>query len=473
MVTSHSAQLSGLTAGTLYHYRVKSRDAAGNLSVSANRTFTTTAPANNAPVAQADSATTAESTPITINVLANDSDPNGDPLSVLSFTQPANGSVSSVSGGLRYAPSAGYLGTTSFTYTISDGRGGTSTATVTVTVQQSVPTSVNVVNGRLTIAGGVGSDIVTITGTGNGATGQYVVVTSQGTQTVNGVLGDMDINLGAGDDEIVINNALVNGSILVDSGEGADVVTLGSTARVSTRLDLIVTLGDGVNALNAKRLYIGRNQRFDGGADVDDFSFLGAALPGDFVLGTSSGGTTTISGGGGADKIRVSYSFIVGAWQFNGGNGADTIDVRTSACNGAVTVNGDAGADSLVVDTNYFVSTLLISGGADADKLELRNSLGLKFATLNGSGGNDRATVSNLTAGTLALNLGSQNDTVDIRSSLLDELFASLVENDDSITLYGNLVRRGTSLDGGSGIDALIDLGNRFTGGARKLGFER
>jgi hypothetical protein len=279
--------------------------------------------------------------------------------------------------------------------------------------------------------------------------------------------------LGAGDDEIVINNALVNGSILVDSGEGADVVTLGSTARVSTRLDLIVTLGDGVNALNAKRLYIGRNQRFDGGADVDDFSFLGAALPGNFVLGISSGGTTTISGGGGADKIRASYSFIVGAWQFNGGNGADTIDVRTSACNGAVTVNGDAGADSLVVDTNYFVSTLLISGGADADKLDLRNSLGLKAATLNGSTGNDRATVSNLTAGLLALNLGAQNDTVDIRSSLLDEFFASLVDNDDSITLYGNLVRRGTSLDGGSGIDALIDLGNRFTGGARKLGFER
>jgi hypothetical protein len=43
MATSHSAQLSGLTTGTLYHYRVKSRDAAGNLSVSSDRTFTTTA----------------------------------------------------------------------------------------------------------------------------------------------------------------------------------------------------------------------------------------------------------------------------------------------------------------------------------------------------------------------------------------------------------------------------------------------
>jgi hypothetical protein len=238
-------------------------------------------------------------------------------------------------------------------------------------------------------------------------------------------------------------------------------------------LDLIVLLGDGSNALTGKRLYIGRNQRFEGGADPDDFSFLGAALPGDFVLGASSAGTTTILGGGGNDRILASYSFVVGAWQVNGGTGNDTIDIRTSACNGAVTVSGETGDDSLVVDTNYFISTLVISGGADADKLELRNSLGLKAASLYGSTGNDRATVSNLTAGLLALNLGAQNDTVDIRSSLFDEFFASLVENDDSITLYGNLVRRGTELDGGSGLDSLLDLGNQFRGGLRKLAFER
>jgi hypothetical protein len=41
LVTSHSATLSGLSAGTIYHYRVKSRDAAGNLATSADNTFTT------------------------------------------------------------------------------------------------------------------------------------------------------------------------------------------------------------------------------------------------------------------------------------------------------------------------------------------------------------------------------------------------------------------------------------------------
>ena len=45
LMTSHSVGLSGLTASTLYHYRVKSKDAAGNLAVSADFTFTTSAAA--------------------------------------------------------------------------------------------------------------------------------------------------------------------------------------------------------------------------------------------------------------------------------------------------------------------------------------------------------------------------------------------------------------------------------------------
>src|SRR5207247_1930312 len=49
LVTSHSVGLSGLSASTVYHYRVKSRDAAGNLAVSADFTFTTAAPPDTTP----------------------------------------------------------------------------------------------------------------------------------------------------------------------------------------------------------------------------------------------------------------------------------------------------------------------------------------------------------------------------------------------------------------------------------------
>jgi phosphodiesterase/alkaline phosphatase D-like protein len=44
LTTAHNVGLSGLAAGTTYHYRVRSRDAAGNLSMSANQTFTTSSP---------------------------------------------------------------------------------------------------------------------------------------------------------------------------------------------------------------------------------------------------------------------------------------------------------------------------------------------------------------------------------------------------------------------------------------------
>ena len=49
MVTSHSHALSGLTPSTLYHYRVKSKDAAGNLATSADFTFTTARAADTTP----------------------------------------------------------------------------------------------------------------------------------------------------------------------------------------------------------------------------------------------------------------------------------------------------------------------------------------------------------------------------------------------------------------------------------------
>src|SRR5438445_108665 len=49
LVTSHSVGLSGLSASTVYHYRVKSRDAAGNLATSADVTFTTAAPPDTTP----------------------------------------------------------------------------------------------------------------------------------------------------------------------------------------------------------------------------------------------------------------------------------------------------------------------------------------------------------------------------------------------------------------------------------------
>jgi Ca2+-binding RTX toxin-like protein len=90
---------------------------------------------NNPPNAVDDAAVADEDQPVAINVLANDSDPDNDVLTVTAFTQGAHGAVTANIEVLTYTPAAGYVGPDQITYTIADGRGGTDTATVAITVR--------------------------------------------------------------------------------------------------------------------------------------------------------------------------------------------------------------------------------------------------------------------------------------------------------------------------------------------------
>ena len=89
---------------------------------------------NTPPVALDDSASTAEGTAVDIYVLTNDSDADGDTLSIHSVTSPTNGTATNHTIYVTYSPDTNFTGTDSFEYTVSDGNGGTDTATVTVTV---------------------------------------------------------------------------------------------------------------------------------------------------------------------------------------------------------------------------------------------------------------------------------------------------------------------------------------------------
>jgi hypothetical protein len=94
----------------------------------------TPVPPNQPPVAVNDNATTVQGQSITILVLFNDYDPENDPITITGTTDGANGSVTDNGSNVVYTPNAGFTGTDSFTYTISDGNGGSDTANVTVTV---------------------------------------------------------------------------------------------------------------------------------------------------------------------------------------------------------------------------------------------------------------------------------------------------------------------------------------------------
>ncbi len=91
-------------------------------------------PVNDPPSLRNDTATTVEGTAVTIDVLANDTDVDGDVLRVASVGSPSNGSASTNGTTVRYQPANGFSGTDSFSYRACDPAGACASATVTVTV---------------------------------------------------------------------------------------------------------------------------------------------------------------------------------------------------------------------------------------------------------------------------------------------------------------------------------------------------
>lgn len=91
--------------------------------------------ANDLPEVKNDSATTAYETSVTIDVLANDSDLDGDKLTVVNASSPSNGSITMSQNGVTYTPNAKFVGEDRFVVTISDGKSQV-TSTVVVTVKK-------------------------------------------------------------------------------------------------------------------------------------------------------------------------------------------------------------------------------------------------------------------------------------------------------------------------------------------------
>ncbi|MCA9837173.1 MAG: cadherin-like domain-containing protein [Trueperaceae bacterium] len=106
---------------------------------------------NAPPKAVVDEAVTSKNTAVQINVLANDSDPDGDTLSIDSATDPANGSTSISGNSITYTPKTDFVGQDQFSYTISDGKGGTATASVFVTVEDKSISSCSTLTGTFNL----------------------------------------------------------------------------------------------------------------------------------------------------------------------------------------------------------------------------------------------------------------------------------------------------------------------------------
>lgn len=136
--TGWSAQITGLVAGPNV-ITVSVTDNSGPQPIQTTLTATITFVPDTPPVAVDNSATTNMNTAVVINVLANDTDAQGNivPSTVAVGTPPAHGAavVNPATGAVTYTPALNYFGPDSFTYTVGDAAGNTSNvATVSLTV---------------------------------------------------------------------------------------------------------------------------------------------------------------------------------------------------------------------------------------------------------------------------------------------------------------------------------------------------
>ena len=180
---------------------------------------------NQAPELEDDQATTVDGVPITLDVLANDRDPDGDVLTIIGVGNPSNGNVVIVDNQLVYTANFPFNGTDVFSYTVADGQGASATAQVTVTVEGDLEAPI--LTGALLEDTGVND--------GDGITNNP---TLQGTVTDNRAVASPSAQLNG--------NGLVDVTDWVqgDGGFRLNVTQLGSI--------LGATLGDGVYSLSLR-----------------------------------------------------------------------------------------------------------------------------------------------------------------------------------------------------------------------------
>jgi VCBS repeat-containing protein len=285
-----------------------------NLAVLLNTTVT-----NRAPTANPDAYSTAEDTPLTVpapGVLANDSDPDHDPLSAVLVSGPSRGTFTlNPDGSFTYTPATNHTGSDSFTYQASDGTLASDPATVTLTV-----TAVN--------------DPPTVAVAAGGTCGRDDHSGTINLTVADGDSSTTDLTLSVLSSS---NPALVPTGNIAFAGNGAArTMTVSAVDGRSGTATLTVTVSDRLNSGTVQvRVTVGGGGKDtltgDTGADLllaqsNNDTLTGGdgndLLCGDSGSDTLSGGAGDDSLGGGSGSDRLTGGS--GADRFSGGSGTDT-----------------------------------------------------------------------------------------------------------------------------------------------------
>ncbi|HFQ5672069.1 TPA: Ig-like domain-containing protein [Enterobacter roggenkampii] len=312
-----------------------------------------------------DSLTTHAGTPVTIDVFANDKFSNGDK-AITGKTNGAYGTVSISNGQVIYTPTSGYVGTDTFTYTVTSG-GKTETATVTLTLVNDAPQvglaktgstaeDTTLTNGEnlLTGASDLNGDALTVksftVGNTTWAAGQTATLAGYGALTLN-----------ADGSYTFVPVADWNGNV----PQVTYTITDGRTnGDVTSRLDISVTPVQ--DAFNDSQTGHGRDPLV-----IDVFNNDSFANSDKAITATTNGahGTVTVSNGKVVYTLNDGY---VGTDSFTytvtSGGKTETANVTVTLTNGAPT--GVVGKTASTAEDQTLTSTALqnlLNGASDPD----------------------------------------------------------------------------------------------------------
>ncbi len=397
--------------------------AGGDKSGSASATIVITA-VNDPPVAAADSATASYNTPLVLQpgaLLANDSDPEGDALTISAVGGAQHGSVLLSGGQVTFTPAAGYVGAAGFSYTVSDGNGGTATANVAVQVSPPPPPWVNgsAPSATLVEAGagvtGVASSTVALTEGGGWSTPTFVLtgwkaagaglfseVGTYGSAVLDTVHNTLTYTL---NNSSTPTNALASGqavseSFTVSVTDGHTVSSTPVSFAITGTNDAPIARSDQTNAVYNTPLVLQPATLLANDSDAEGgpltITAVGAAQHG--TVAVSPAGVVTFTPffgyvGFGRFSYTVSDGHGGSATSFVGVNVTSTtgtnlgppyVYVAGSHTGQTVDVSGD-GQGHLVIGSNF---NDFIYGGAFKDTL----NGGPGNDLINGGGGNDLIT---------------------------------------------------------------------------------
>jgi large repetitive protein len=338
---------------------------------------------NDAPVAGNDAVTTTEDTPLVLAssaLLGNDSDVDGNPLSVTAVGNATHGTVSLSNGNITFTPAANYNGPASFTYTVSDGQGGTATATVSVNVGAANDAPV-ASNDSVTATEDTPLVLspATLLGNDTDPDGNTLSISNVGGATHGTVAID-----GAGNvvfTPVANYNGPASFTYTVSDGQGG---TATATVNVSVTAvnDAPVATNDSVTATEDTPLVLTPANLLANDSDVDENTLSISAV------GGATHGTVALSNGNVAFTPAANYngpaSFTYTVSDGQGGTATATVNVNVTAVNDAPVAANDS--VTATEDTPLVLTTAsLLANDSDVDG----NSL-----SITGVGGATHGTVS-------------------------------------------------------------------------------